>query len=63
MSIQETKRTYIPEKYGDAIIPATKTQLEANGGKFATEREFDLNGGMYPTIEKSNLPEDIVVRK
>lgn len=63
MSSSEIKRSYIPEKYGDAIIPATAEQLLANGGKFATEREVDLNGGSYPTIEQFNSIEDIITRK
>lgn len=39
-----------PERYGHAFIPATREQLLANGGKFATEQEVEANGGKYPTI-------------
>lgn len=65
----------IPERYGDAHIPATKEQLEANGGKFATPAEVEANGGKYPTIKRqeptigdskieqqSGMPKDIVPR-
>lgn len=48
----------IPERYGDAHIPATKEQLEANGGKFATMAEFEANGGKYPTIKQEATLDD-----
>lgn len=53
----------IPERYGHGFIPATKAQLDANGGNFATEAEVEANGGKYPTKKQPLAQNDTIAGK